>query len=115
MGNVVHQYVYKEEEPFTCTHKNVTCKATPIFVEPKAIDAVQLAWQQKLDASYRLPKGWVYVVTADAQTCLIRHVKTGEMKRYYFLEDTRAFEKMIKNFEPFPEGELLEMSLDEHR
>jgi len=98
MGNMVHQYSYKDDEEFDCEHKNSTCKAVPIFLKQKDIDESQLAWQELLPTRFRLSRGWVYVVPIDATTCKIRHVKTGEMKLHHLLEDTRKFEKMLKVF-----------------
>lgn len=99
MGNIVHQYSYKDDEEFNCSYKNSTCKAVPIFLDQKSIDEAQLAWQELLPAQYRLSKGWIYAVPISATTCKIRHVKTGEMKLHHLLEDTRMFEKVLKVFE----------------
>lgn len=95
LGNVVHQYNYKEDEPFCYETKGATKRAAPIFLDGITIDKAQLAWQENLERSYQLPKGWIYTGTNDTYTSQIRHIKTGEVKTYYLLKRSREFEKIV--------------------
>jgi len=88
LGNVLHNYTYADHldnslQTFEYIFKNKKSKAEPLFINEKEIIKAQIKWQRITKNT--LSKEWVFFRQQGHKRAVIKNVKTGERKFYYFL------------------------------